>query len=134
MATFAMPDVPEPEDTAGMNEAKTLLARLHEALIRHDVNGPPDALDLSDLDKTNLGLVNQIMGEGEVAVVAGNAVQAQESVLAGVWRVHHLDNGGKLIGDTIEIGACPAAIRETTFAQAQSVIPPGDDTLPEGRV
>ena len=132
MATFAMPDVPEPEDTAGMEEAKALLGEVHAALLDYKVDEPAKVFELNHLDKKNLGLINQLMGEGEVAIVSGANVQAQESVLAGLWRVHHLDDEGKLARDTIEIATYPSAVASLVFAKANTALGPVEDELPDG--
>jgi hydrogenase-1 operon protein HyaF len=63
---------------------------------------------LQDADRA---LLNQVLGEGEVAaqVVGGHGLQAQESVFAGVWRVLRLE-GGHTVRDTLEVGAMPQAL------------------------
>ena len=132
MTTFAMPDIPEPEDLRGMEEAKAILHKMHQRLLSHKVGNDADRIELSHLDKTNLGLVNQVMGEGEVAIIAGSNIQAQESVLAGVWRVHHLSDNGLLVRDAIEIANYPSAVRSFVFKDAAPTVAPVDETLPEG--
>lgn len=132
MVTFAMPDVPEPEDTTGMEEGKAVLDEVLKALQTYKVGTPAVVFNLEALDPTNLGLINQIVGEGEVAIISGPNLQAQESVLAGVWRVHHLDETGQLIRDTIEVGDYPSSIRRQTFEAAKPRVTPIDEVLPEG--
>lgn len=132
MATFSMPDIPEPEDTIGMEQGKARLAKALAALSTHRVENPSVVIELNDLSKQDLGLVNQILGEGEVAIVAGSHIQAQESVLAGVWRVHIIDENGQLVKDQIEIGACPDTIMNEVFRTSQQQIPPLEEKLPQG--
>ena len=67
-------------------------------------------IDLRGLDAANRSFVDQTMGEGEVSIIAGTSIQVQESVLAGVWRVHEVDGSGALTGDTIEVGEFPQAV------------------------
>lgn len=132
MATFAMPEIPEPEDTEGMEAAKAVLGEVLKALQTQKAYDPAVVFELSGLDKENLGLVNQVLGEGEVAIVAGPQIQSQESVLAGVWRVHFLSEEGALAKDVIEVGAYPSSVKKVVFEQAQDQVPPLDDKLPDG--
>ncbi len=132
MVTFAMPDVPEPEDTKGMEAGKAVFDEVLKALQTYKVGAPAVVFELGSLDPTNLGLINQIVGEGEVAIISGSNLQAQESVLAGVWRVHHLNETGQLVRDTIEVGDYPSSIRAQTFETARPRVTPIDEVLPEG--
>ncbi len=132
MMTYDMPLIPEPEDTVDMKEAKALLEKVHAAMLTYKVEEPPLEFDLGELDAKNLGLINQILGEGEVSIVAGANVQAQESVLAGLWRVHHISDDGKLVRDLIEIAAYPGSAQTITFSTAEKSSPPTDQVLPDG--
>ena len=132
MTTFAMPHVPEPEDTEGLEQAKAILDHVHQALLSHKIADDAVVIALSHLDKPNLSLVNQILGEGEVAIVSGNHIQAQESVLAGVWRVHKLDDEGRLVQDIIEVAAYPSSVGALVFSNAAAKVAAIDETLPEG--
>ena len=80
---------------------------------------PKGKVDISELTSTDLGLINQILGEGEVSIVCGSNIQAQESVLAGVWRVLTHDDNGVLIRDEIEIADYPACVEQAVFADAR---------------
>ena len=91
MMTFAAPDLPEPEDTAGLAAAKAALAEVLARLQAYESDGAHNVVSLTGLDAADLALVNQVLGEGEVSVVGGAELQAQEAVLAGVWRVRGTD-------------------------------------------
>jgi len=134
MRTFSAPDLPEPEDMAGHAAALAVFDEVLAALNAWrtgDANPRFDVLGLSPVDRD---LVAQVLGEGEVSVIAGATVQAQESVLAGVWRVRMLGADGSLLKDMIEVGAFPepalAMAREHT---APEIADPIAD-LPDGVV
>ncbi len=132
MATFIPPVAPEPEDVIGMEDGKRKLEELLDTLRLFKADMPATILELGDLAKENLGLVNQILGEGEVSIVCGNHIQAQEAVLPGVWRVLHFSDEGSISRDTIEVAACPDAVRDNVFKGAQTAVPAIDNPLPEG--
>jgi len=125
MATFQAPVLPEREDFAGHDGA---LSALHAALDMLDrlLAGAASApVDLAGLGESDRALVNQVLGEGEVAVqVRGErGLQAQESVFAGVWRVLHTV-AGEVVRDTIEVGPVPAGVPEAARQGALAAVPP----------
>ncbi len=130
MATFDLPVAPEPEDILGMEAGKARLNDLVAALTSYQVGAPARVLELGELPPEDLGLVNQILGEGEVSMVAGASIQVQEAVFAGVWRVLHFDKGGKVARDTIEVAAWPDAVRDQVFAGAAQTAALAEDPLP----
>lgn len=130
MATFDLPIAPEPEDTLGMEAGKARLNQLSASLAAYKIGDPAVVIDLGDLLPADLGLVNQIMGEGEVSMVGGTNLQVQEAVFAGVWRVLHADDTGAISRDTIEIGAWPDSIRDQVFADASRTGALAEDPLP----
>ncbi|MEZ6021064.1 MAG: hydrogenase expression/formation C-terminal domain-containing protein [Planctomycetota bacterium] len=134
MATFEPPMAPEPEDTVGMEAAKARLGEVQAALLAYRPGDPARVFDLRDLPPADLGLVNQLLGEGEVGVMLGKSLRIQESVFAGVWRVLHFDENEALCGDTIEVAAWPGAVRARTFAGAQTGLSGEPDAVPEGVV
>ncbi len=129
MATFDLPVAPEPEDTVGMEEGKARLNELQVALANYKIGQSATVLELGDLSPENLGLVNQILGEGEVSMVSGPDIQVQESVFAGAWRVLHFDDG-KVVRDTIEVADWPHTVRDRVFASASPKGPLAEDPLP----
>ncbi|MEJ2116564.1 MAG: hydrogenase expression/formation protein [Alphaproteobacteria bacterium] len=126
MMTFAMPDLPEPEETGELGTAKALLARVAVLAEKYSEDGSHNMIDLAGLDADNLALINQILGEGEVSIIAGTGCQVQEAVLAGVWRVRVTDENGALLHDLIEVARFPVTISALTFHDAQAAL-----TLPE---
>lgn len=131
MITFDLPFAPEPEDTLGMEAGKARLNALQELLVNYKIGAPAGVLELSDLGPASLGLVNQILGEGEVSMVSGCDIQVQEAVFAGVWRVLHLDNG-HVVRDTLEVADWPHAVRARVFAGAAQQAVLAVEPLPDG--
>jgi hydrogenase-1 operon protein HyaF len=134
MNTYRAPALPEPEKLASHAGAVAALHAALHALEQHLAGVVVEPVDLSALTDADRALVNQVLGEGEVAAQCGAAdgprVQAQESVFAGVWRVLHCE-GDRVLRDTIEVGAFPAAVAEC--AQAEGVpLPPLPKPAPEG--
>lgn len=134
MGTFQPPSLPEPEELAAHAGA---LATLNAVLaaVREHLDGQVAApVSLQGLSPEDLALVNQVLGEGEVAAqvtaqVAGDeGIRAQESVFAGIWRVVH-EHGGRVVRDTIEVGAFPRAIAGAARLEGRP-IPPMPATLP----
>jgi len=130
MATFDLPIAPEPEDTVGMEGGKARLNELTAALSTYKIGAPAVVIELGDLAPEDLGLVNQILGEGEVSMVGGSHIQVQEAVFAGVWRVLHFDGQGSVARDTIEVAAWPDAVRGQVFATARKDAALAEDPLP----
>ncbi|MFZ1108115.1 MAG: hydrogenase expression/formation protein [Rhodomicrobium sp.] len=110
MRTYSMPETAEAGDAKAFGGALEKLREVLRALLAKPAPGASIAVDLSDLDAANRGFIDQTLGEGEVSIIAGDAIQAQESVLAGVWRVHEVGGGGALTGDVIEVGEFPQSV------------------------
>jgi hydrogenase-1 operon protein HyaF len=164
MVTYAMPELPEPEEAAALPEAMAVLRRVLEGLDTaamlnptqepinetmapgrvgrlhlptatagkpNDVSPPYQAeIDLAGLDTANRALVNQTLGEGEVSII-GPGLAIQESVLAGVWRIHRTLADGTTT-DTIEIGPIPSAVMEAGQAGTRAALAFDADQLPPG--
>lgn len=130
MQTYRAPLLPEPEDSEGLDQAHRLLAEVLSALAGWQPGDRARRVELDGLDTANRHFVDQVLGEGEVSVAyaATSPVRAQESVLAGVWRVQHLDRLGRVLRDTIEIGDVPELVRDATFVGADSHLDSTCDT------
>jgi hydrogenase-1 operon protein HyaF len=126
MRTYAMPAVPEPDEVEDIGSALALLAEVRDAL----AEGKSASFDLGGLDRQNRAFVDQVLGDGEVSIVAGSTIQAQESVLAGVWRVHELDAAGRLQRDTIEVGGFPRCVLRVAQDAAALALTAHDGPLP----
>ncbi|MFO1220668.1 MAG: hydrogenase expression/formation protein [Burkholderiaceae bacterium] len=132
MRTFDAPPLPEPQAFAARQRA---LGVLHEAqvLLQRSLAGEAVApIDLRELPAADRALVNQVLGEGEVAaqLAAPQAMQAQESVFAGIWRVLAFD-GAVPLADTLEVGPFPQGIALAARERAQAM-PPLPAPLPAG--
>ncbi|MBO9642203.1 MAG: hydrogenase expression/formation protein [Pseudacidovorax sp.] len=135
METFRAPLLPEPEQLAGRERAH---AALREALAQLEAvcqGAGTRQVDLAGLDAADLALVNQVLGEGEVSAVvhpggeAGLAVQVQEAVFAGVWRVVTTAQG-RVVADAIELGAIPEVLRQVARQDVDPVVPRWQGALP----
>ncbi len=127
MSTFAVPDLPEAEEIKGLDAAKAamddLLVVLERVATGGATQGAGNEVDLIHLDEDNLAFVNQVLGEGEVSVIGGNGSQAQEAVLAGVWRVRQFDGENRLRRDYVEVAGFPKLVLASAFAKAQTSVP-----------
>jgi len=110
MRACSMPEALEAEDATRYAPALQKLHAVLDALKAKPTPGATITVDLSGLDAANRGFIDQTLGEGEVSIIAGAAIQAQESVLAGVWRVHEVGGDGALTGDVIEVGEFPQGV------------------------
>ncbi|WP_372885498.1 hydrogenase expression/formation C-terminal domain-containing protein [Shimia sp.] len=130
MVTFDLPIAPEPEDTVGMEAGKAKLNELARILASYQIGAPAPVLELTGMEPKDVGLINQILGEGEVSMVGGGRLQVQEAVFAGVWRVLHFDDQGGLQRDTIEVGAWPDTVRDQVFVGASETCAQAEEPLP----
>lgn len=112
MSTYRPPVLPEPEEAVGLDAGRSLLQRLQGSVATHRIGEPAVRVDLDALDEANLALVDQVLGEGEVSVLFGEGVEAraQESVLAGVWRVRERGADGRWF-DYVEVADVPSLVR-----------------------
>ncbi|MGE5160187.1 MAG: hydrogenase expression/formation protein [Betaproteobacteria bacterium] len=112
VSTFAMPIVPETEDTASLAIARDTLARLLAMMERWQPGTPHPVLDMRGVPAAAQVIASQVLGDGEVSIrVTGNRLlKVQESVFAGLWRVVELDGAGQLLADWLEAAPLPAAV------------------------
>lgn len=114
MNTFQMPRVSEPVDAEAFSEARDALREFLEALEPWDPGGGETGprIDIGSLSPAAIEVIDQMMGEGEVAIRIDGQRKAriQESVFAGMWRVCELDAGGRLIADRIEAASLPTIV------------------------
>jgi hydrogenase-1 operon protein HyaF len=113
MATFEMPRLPEPgpdTDIAGARDVLQAFLSHFDAWLAAD--GEPPALDLAGLAPDALRVLNETLGEGEVAAIieADPEVRIQESVFAGVWREQHFDASGALLHDYLLAAPIPPVV------------------------
>lgn len=132
MTTYSMPAIPEPEEIENLDAAMAILDDVHGVLESQESKAASGVFDVTGLDAANRDLVDQVLGEGEVSIIGGGSVQAQESVLTGVWRVRYSDADGQLERDTIEVGLFPASIAAMANAAVAERVPDNLPELPEG--
>ena len=127
------PGWPARDQFARHARALAVLRAAQDAIAAWLAGGAPAPVELSSLAADDHTLLQQVLGEGEVSVQvhAEPALQAQESVFAGVWRVGHLE-GGRLVRDTIEVGAIPAAVPGAARCGALATPAPPAGPLPAG--
>ncbi|MGO9982825.1 MAG: hydrogenase expression/formation C-terminal domain-containing protein [Rhodomicrobium sp.] len=126
MRTYSMPAVPEKEEAEAFGPA---LAKLEEVLAALRAAPPPGstlAIGLDTLDAANRDFIGQLLGEGEVSLIAGASIQAQEAVLAGVWRIYEVDANGALVSDRIEVGEFPGVVLRAAQDAAEPHLRPAD--------
>ena len=115
MMTFALPVLNDEADPALMAAACRIVEEL-----RDDMQAVPlgsaaiPSVALQEVDTDVVRLLNQTMGEGEVSITVRGSGQfrIQETVFAGVWRIHEFATDGRLIGDTIMACAIPPMVKQ----------------------
>ncbi len=92
---------------------RDLLNTLAERLVGHRIDGPNVTLPLDGLPADDRHLIAQVLGQGEVRWVLDGErrVEAQESVMAGVWQLSEPGVAGRPPRQWIEVGAIPDALR-----------------------
>jgi hydrogenase-1 operon protein HyaF len=132
MHTFDLSHMPTSEEARGRDEARAALTWAQQAAAAYVPGAATAALDVTALDAANRELLDQVLGEGEVAISvhAPASVRIQESVFAGVWRVHYVDGSGRVVRDLIEVGPIPAVVLESARAAATQPVRL-DDIPPE---
>lgn len=112
--------------------ALATLRQVLAALTRFRDGQPSLAIDITRLDAKSRACIDDFFGEGEVSIVGGHKMQAQESVLAGVWRVRLMGDDGDPERDLVEIGHLPSRVNEIAFADARQDVQPLEGAIPEG--
>lgn len=109
MNSYSPPTLPDSETMRRLDGARETLGWLQAALAQPGEASAPLLADLSGLDADSREVVHQVLGEGEVSIsVSGEAnARVQESVLAGVWRILHLDDEGRVAADLLEVAPYP---------------------------
>jgi hydrogenase-1 operon protein HyaF len=115
MTTFEMPRLPDPgpgHDVAGARDVlETFLAHL-DGWLAGSAELP--ALELLGLAPDALRVLNETLGEGEVAamidVVGAPEIRIQESVFPGVWREQHFNASGALLHDYLLAAPLPPVV------------------------
>ena len=109
--------IPEIADPAAIQPTLALLRAAAEACDQCAADGRVRRLSLESLDAVNRRVLAETLGEGEVAAIieGDDAVEAQESVFAGVWRIRE---GGD---ERLEVGPAPSAALSREGGSIQEV-------------
>jgi hydrogenase-1 operon protein HyaF len=113
MTTFEMPSVPEPGPGSDVAGARDLLARfLGDFGAWLDGGAELPRIDLAGVPPASLRVVNESLGEGEVAVTAdaGHEIRIQETVFPGVWREQHFDGADRVLHDYLLAAPVPPLV------------------------
>lgn len=114
--------LPRMADPARAASARALLSRVQAGLWGWK-EGEEVRIPVERLDTPALGLIDEALGEGEVAVLverAGDRLEIQEAALAGVWRVRSFTNGVAAPRETVLIGAFPRVALNRAFPAAEA--------------
>jgi hydrogenase-1 operon protein HyaF len=125
MNTFEMPRVPEPGPGADVAGARDVLqAFLHHVDRWLQGGGDAPAMDLVGLTPDVLRVLDETLGEGEVAAIveAGAQIRIQETVFSGVWRQQHLD-GGVRVHDYLLAAPIPPVLGLLAVERAAPALP-----------
>jgi hydrogenase-1 operon protein HyaF len=135
MSTFTNPAIPEPEEIGDCKAALDLLEKVLLALQEYPA-ASATLFDLAELNGESTDFVNQLLGIGEVSIsVDGDApIEIQESVMAGLWRIHHRDTTGRLLRDYLEVAPVPGVVVQSAFQSAQVGVQTDIDKAREGIV
>jgi hydrogenase-1 operon protein HyaF len=107
---------------------RVFLDRLAEALRIYRPGERAMGLPLRGFTPEDLEILGDLLGDGEVSVVAGHdpLYQVQEANMAGVWRVRATDGNGQSVLDIVEVGDVPSLVRA-----ALASLPAAMPALPE---
>lgn len=134
MSTYERPSTLVDHDVSRLAAAREAVDWLRAALAAYRPCGDRCIANLGGLDDANRKFLDELLGEGEVSVNYRGSVSArvQESVLAGVWRCHYLDDEGVVTHDLLEVGDVPYLVRipeperqRPAAALKKVAVPPG---------
>ena len=138
MSTFEMPSVPEPgpgNDVAGAHDVLDEFLSHFGAWLTN--GGDPPAMDVKGLPVDALRVLNETLGEGEVAAIvdAPNEIRIQETVFSGVWREQHFSAAGGLLHDYLLAASIPPLVGRRASERASTrlrplALPPGAMNVP----
>jgi hydrogenase-1 operon protein HyaF len=108
-----MPRLPEPgsgNDVAGARDVLQAFLQHVDAWLER--GGELPALDLAGLAPDSLRVLNETLGEGEVAAIVQTSEEIciQETVFSGVWREQHFDASGALLHDLLLAAPIPPVV------------------------
>ena len=116
MRTFVPPPV---RDWRHNPKGKTILSQLAVGLESSHHGRGSTTVSLSGHEPDTCQFIEQILGEGEISILAdkpGERLTISEAVFAGVWRVKHYQNG-YLAQSYLETGPFPTILAEWSATQ-----------------
>ncbi|MBQ8829038.1 MAG: hydrogenase [Burkholderiaceae bacterium] len=124
--TFHMPSVPEVSDRKAALDCRQFFIDLYNAMLSWNINSgePGPALAVNGYSPATLALINQMLGEGEVAIRIQipnkhfDEIRVQESVFVGIWRVRYFHKN-VAIADQLEVSALPSCVAEAAYTLTQ---------------
>ncbi|MEL6301502.1 MAG: hydrogenase expression/formation C-terminal domain-containing protein [Pseudomonadota bacterium] len=107
-------------DSDELGVALQTLSVVHDALERYEPGTPVVSLPVDHLDSRNLDWLDRVLGTSGISISYDGAANAriQESVFAGVWRVRHYDDDGRVNADIVEVAPLPKLIARAVFTKA----------------
>ncbi len=133
MQTYAPPRPDAVADPALRAAACRQLERLLARMKAWRFGAPnPPRLDLAPLPPELRGVINELLGEGEVSLIVRGQpeLRIQETVFAGIWRVVGVDAGQGIVSDQVCACDLPAEVVAGARAAARPSVPIG--APPEG--
>lgn len=122
MYTFEPPRLPESDVLEQAPKVLAVLEQLQDALDGYQPGLPARCVELASLTEAEIRVLQQILGEGEVALqLRGEPpLQGQETILAGVWWLQQQDADG--VRHWLEVADAPQRLRQDAFAAGR--VPP----------
>lgn len=114
--TFLYPEAPYLRDKNGIKDGLLLLKDIHHALVMFNEESKYNQFELSALNTLSREFIDEIFEKGHIkATVQLNSgdidhIEVHQSIMAGVWRIKHLNHLGKIGADYLEIATFPSAI------------------------
>jgi hydrogenase-1 operon protein HyaF len=134
VARFARAQLAE-GDPVARAEARDMLARALEGLRRCAAGGPPTVISLDRVGADALVLVDDALGEGEVAILISGTVeyQIQETLFPGLWSIRTQTALGEPIDRQLETGPVPSVVlAAATELTAERFVLPGPGSVAAG--
>jgi len=128
MRTFAAPSV---HGWGEIPQGQTLFSRLAEGLAASQQGLDAPIIDLSVYAPDTRNFIDQVLGEGEISILAdavGGRLSISEAVFTGVWRVRHYHDGA-LRQDYLETGSYPRILAD--WAASHDTPPSFPGVFPE---
>ena len=128
MGGYQTPILPEPDEIQPNAAVRELMAQVLQQLQRCAQGQPGAQVPMTGLAPEDLGLIDQLLGEGEASALiaadaSGTEVRIQESIFTGVWRVL-LRREQRVLQEWIEVAAVPQGLLQAALDDAQSPCPP----------